>query len=375
MKKCIVISDSFKGSLSSSQICDIARQTVPRVFPDAELISIPVADGGEGTVSCFIEAIDAFPVTIRVSGPFGKPMDATYARKGSAAIIEMSSCAGLPLVTTCRDPEKTTTYGVGELIAHAVRSGASHIILGLGGSATNDGGCGCAAALGVRFLNADGKEFIPTGGTLRDVAHIDDTACRELLKGVSVTAMCDVNNPLCGPMGAAHIFGPQKGANASCVQRLDEGLLHLSHIWKNELHADVLDMPGAGAAGGFGGGACVFLHAELKSGIETVLDMVAFNTLLDGTDYVITGEGKLDEQSINGKVISGIAARTAAHHIPLIAIVGCVDALESKVYQAGVSAVFPITRQICSYEECIKNAASNYARTLEDVLRLIRAAE
>ena len=214
MRKCIIISDSFKGTLSSMEICEIARSSIPKFFPECEIVTVPVADGGEGTVACFAAALNAQTVTVTVSGPYGEPVAAAYVRSGEKAVIEMAATAGLPLVGERKDPERTSTYGVGELIAHAVRGGAKEILLGLGGSATNDGGCGCAAALGVRFLDENGAEFIPTGGTLERIADIDIAPAQKLLQGVRVTAMCDVDNPLTGPRGAAAVFAPQKGADA-----------------------------------------------------------------------------------------------------------------------------------------------------------------
>lgn len=210
MKKCIVISDSFKGTLSTLDICAIAREVFPAHFPDCELVTLPVADGGEGTVACFLEALQAQPVTVSISGPFGEPIQAVYARKNSLAVIEMASAAGLPLAGERRDPETATTYGVGQLIRHAVEQGCTDILLGLGGSATNDGGCGCAAALGTRFFDAAGNSFVPVGGTLADIAHIDVRERCRLLENVRVTVMCDVENPLFGPNGAAWVFGPRR---------------------------------------------------------------------------------------------------------------------------------------------------------------------
>ena len=218
MKKCIVVSDSFKGTLSSLDICAAARRVIPECFPGCEAVTIPVADGGEGTVDCFIEAMGASPVTVEVTGVLGTPVAARYARLGGLAVVEMAAAAGLPLAGSTRSPGRATTFGVGKLIAHAVRAGCTTVLLGLGGSATNDGGCGCAAALGVKFFDGSGAEFVPVGDTLCDIAHIDVSAARELLRGVELKLMCDVTNPLCGEKGAAHVFGPQKGADAETLR-------------------------------------------------------------------------------------------------------------------------------------------------------------
>ena len=375
MKKCIVISDSFKGTLSTLDICAIAREVFPAYFPDCELVTLPVADGGEGTVACFLEALQAQPVTVSISGPFGEPIQAVYARKNSLAVIEMASAAGLPLAGERRDPETATTYGVGQLIRHAVEQGCTDILLGLGGSATNDGGCGCAAALGTCFFDAAGNSFVPVGGTLADIAHIDVRERCRLLENVRVTVMCDVENPLFGPNGAAWVFGPQKGADDAMAARLDDGLRHLDAAFQQDLGLHLADLPGAGAAGGMGAGSIAFLGGTLRSGIEAVLDAVDFDRRLDGTDLVITGEGRIDAQSVQGKVISGIARRTAPRNIPLVAIVGGIGPGAEAAYGLGLTAMFSINRAAESFTESAPKSAENYRRTLSDLLRLVKAME
>lgn len=375
MKKCIVISDSFKGTLSTLDICAIAREVFPAHFPDCELVTLPVADGGEGTVACFLEALQAQPVTVSISGPFGEPIQAVYARKNSLAVIEMASAAGLPLAGERRDPETATTYGVGQLIRHAVEQGCTDILLGLGGSATNDGGCGCAAALGTCFFDAAGNSFVPVGGTLADIAHIDVRERCRLLENVRVTVMCDVENPLFGPNGAAWVFGPQKGADDAMAARLDDGLRHLDRVLRQDLGLHLADLPGAGAAGGMGAGSIAFLGGTLRSGIEAVLDAVDFDRRLDGADLVITGEGRIDAQSVQGKVISGIARRTAPRNIPLVAIVGGIGPGAEAAYRLGLTAMFSINRAAESFAESAPRSAENYRRTLADLLRLIKAME
>lgn len=373
MKKCIVISDSFKGTLSSLEICSIARESIPKFFPQCQVVTVPVADGGEGTVECFVQAIGAVPVSVPVTGPYGEPISATYARKEQLAIIEMAAAAGLPMVGEKKNPETTITYGVGQLIAHAVENGCREILLGLGGSATNDGGCGCAAALGVRFFDQSGKEFVPTGKTLADVDRIDASQVKATLDGVTITVMCDVENPLCGPNGAAHVFGPQKGADEAMVERLDRGLGHLAQVVERDLGVSVAQIPGAGAAGGMGAGCMAFLGAELKSGIECVLDTVGFDGLLDGTDLVITGEGQIDSQSVQGKVISGIARRTKPREVPLLALVGGIAEDAGAGYDLGVTAMFSIDRSAQDFRAYADKSALYYHRTLEDILRLLQA--
>ena len=373
MKKVVVISDSFKGTLSSREICDIARESVPRILPGCAVTAIPVADGGEGTVSCFLDSIGASPVTVSVQGPYGETVDAVYARKGNRAIIEMASAAGLPMVGSNLDPERTTTNGVGMLLRHAVENGCNELLLGLGGSCTNDGGCGCAAALGTRFFDADGNPFVPVGGTLGRIARIDNRETEKLLRGVSLTLMSDVDNPLCGARGAAHVFGPQKGADAAMVERLDAGLAHLASVIERDLGARVADIPGAGAAGGMGAGCMAFLGAQMRSGIEAVLDLVDFDAQIDSADLVITGEGRIDSQSVHGKVISGIARRTQPRGVPLVAIVGSIAPDAQQAYELGVTAMFGIDRTAKAFTEYAAESAAYYRATLEDVLRLLAA--
>lgn len=375
MKHCIVVSDSFKGSLSSSAIGQIAKELIPQFFPDCQVTAIPVADGGEGTVQCFLEATQAQPVTIRVTGPYGQELDAVYARQADTAIIEMAAAAGLPLVGDRKDPSKTTTYGVGQLIRHAVENGCKKILLGLGGSATNDGGCGCANALGVRFRDAAGRDFCPVGKTLDQIATIDLSDAKALLKDVSITVMCDVTNPLYGPNGAAHVFGPQKGADPAMVQLLDNNLRHYSDVLLQQLGATPEALPGAGAAGGMGAGMVALLGAQLKPGIEAILDTVGFDHHLQSADLVITGEGRIDDQSFQGKVISGVTRRTTAAGVPVIAIVGDVADSAYSAYDHGVSAIFSINRLAIPYWEAMPRSEQDYRRTLEDILRLIQIAK
>lgn len=373
MKKCVVISDSFKGTLSSREICEIARETVPRILPGCEVAAIPVADGGEDTVRCFVSALGAETAFATVSGPYRERVGAVYARMGSRAVIETASAAGLPMVGNRLDPSATTTYGVGELIRHAVEHGCTEILLGLGGSCTNDGGCGCAAALGTKFYDADGNEFVPVGGTLERIARIDNRAAEERLRGVTVTLMADVDNPLCGERGAARVFGPQKGADAAMVERLDAGLAALAAVIRRDLGRDVAGVPGAGAAGGMGAGCMAFLGASLRSGIEAVLDVVDFDAQLEGAELVITGEGRIDAQSLHGKVLDGVARRTQPRGIPLVAIAGSIAPEAAEAYGRGVTAMFGIDREARAFEDYAGESAANYRAALEDVLRLIKA--
>ena len=375
MKKCVVVSDSFKGTVSSREICEIAQRVIPRQFPACEVVCIPVADGGEGTVDCFIQAMGAQRVEVTVTNALGEKSAAAYARIGELAIIEMAAAAGLPQVGTLRCPGTATTYGVGELIAHAVHSGCKRILLGLGGSATNDGGCGCAAALGVGFLDADGQSFVPVGDTLGRIARIDTAEADELLRSVEITVMCDVTNPLYGPTGAAYVFAPQKGADAEKVKSLDAGLRHFGDVIRSQLGIDVSRMPGAGAAGGMGAGCVALLGGRIQSGIDAVLDVTGFDRQLEGADLVITGEGRIDSQSAGGKVISGVARRTKAKGIPLIAIAGGIADSAGAVYDIGVSAMFSTDRAALPVDMLGARSPGDYEATLSDIMSLIAIAE
>ena len=375
MKKCIVVSDSFKGTLPSSRICALARDVFGRIMPDCELITVPVADGGEGTVDCFVQALGARRVFTSVSGPYGEPVRAGFAVIGETAIIEMASAAGLPLVGDKKDPMRAGTRGVGQLIAHAVSGGCKKILLGLGGSATNDGGCGCAYALGAVFTDINGRSFVPTGGTLRDIEKIDLSGVKKLLGGVEVTVMCDVDNPLYGKNGAAYVFAPQKGADAQGVEILDDNLRHLARKILECTGADVSELPGGGAAGGMGAGCVAVVGGRLCSGIDAILDAVSFDDMLEGAGMVIAGEGKLDSQSLQGKVVSGVARRTGAKGVPLVVLSGVVDDSAADVYCRGVSAVFCTNRAARPVSELHEHCESDYTSALGDILRLVKIVE
>ena len=375
MKKCVVVSDSFKGTVSSREICAIAQQVIPRHFPACEVVCIPVADGGEGTVDCFVQAMGAKRVGVTVTNALGEKSAAAYARLGELAIIEMAAAAGLPQVGALRCPGTATTYGVGELIAHAVDSGCRKILLGLGGSATNDGGCGCAAALGVGFLDADGQSFVPVGDTLGSIARIDTAEAEALLRSVEITVMCDVTNPLYGPTGAAYVFAPQKGADAEKVKSLDAGLRHFGDVIRSQYGLDVSAMPGAGAAGGMGAGRLALLGGTIQSGIDAVLDVTGFDRQLEGADLVITGEGRIDSQSADGKVVSGVARRTRAKGVPLIAIAGGIADSAGAVYDIGVSAMFSTDRAALPVDMLGARSPGDYEATLSDIMSLIAIAE
>ena len=377
MKKIVLIPDSFKGTLSSTQICEIISDEIKKHFSDCVIISIPVADGGEGSVDCFLSALGGEKITTIASGPHLEQMKSSfgYLPESSTAVIEMASCAGLPLVENQKDPLGTTTYGVGELLLEAANHGAIKIILGLGGSCTTDGGCGAAAACGVKFYDKAGNNFIPTGGTLSQIEHIDISGLDPAIKAVDIVAMCDIENPMYGPEGAAYIFAPQKGATENEVKLLNEGLIHLADVIKQDLCADVATIPGAGAAGAMGAGMIAFFGAQLQMGIETMLDTVHFSEIVKDAGLVITGEGKLDSQSLRGKVVIGVAKRAQDAGIPVIALVGGAESDISDVYEKGVTAIFPINRLPEDFSISKEKSAENLAATAQDVLRLVKCIE
>lgn len=375
MEKILLVPDSFKGTLSSRQVCQVMAGQLRRFFPQAQVKSIPVADGGEGSVEAFLAAAGGERRMLTVTGPFGEPVEAFYGilGDGRTAVIEMAACAGLPLAEGRLNPERATTYGVGELLLAAKEAGCTKAILGLGGSCTNDGGVGAAAALGAKFTRADGAAFIPTGGTLGEIAALDVSPVAQALQGMELTAMCDIDNPLYGEAGAAAVFAPQKGADAAMVARLDAGLRHLGQVSARCLGRDFSHLPGAGAAGGLGFGMAAFCGAQLRMGIDAVLDAVGFDSLLPGTDVVFTGEGKIDSQSARGKVVSGVAVRCRKAGVPVVAVVGQIGQGFEEMYQQGLTAVFSINRAAQPFAESRFHAGENLALTMENIVRLLAA--
>ena len=374
MAKYVLIPDSFKGTLSSADICRIASEEILRLEPEAEICAIPVADGGEGTVDAFLAAVGGTRAEVPCIGPCGQEIRGFYGLlPDGTAVVEMAAAAGLPLAGACRDPERTTTYGVGQLMAHALSRGAKRLVLGLGGSATNDGGCGAAAALGAEFLDAEGRAFVPTGGTLTQIAHIRMKGLRETLAGAEVTVMCDIDNPLCGPAGAAAVFGPQKGADAAMVARMDAGLRHLAEMLEKDVGMEVLTLAGGGSAGGFGAGAAAFFGGQLRMGIDVVLDLTDFDRKCRGASLVITGEGHLDSQSLRGKTVVGVARRARALGVPAAALVGGCETALDAVYAEGVSGVFPIHPALCTWPQAAARTEEDLRFTVGNLLRFMAA--
>lgn len=373
MKKCIIIPDSFKGSLSSREVCDIMGDSARRHFPGCEVRAIPIADGGEGSVDAFLAALGGERVALAAKGPYMEDIEAYYGLLpgGGTAVIEMASCAGLSLVGADRRAEKTTTYGVGQLMVNAARRGCTKIIMALGGSATNDFGAGAAAAAGIEFFDEEGRPFLPVGETLERVCRIDKAGLDPALAGVEIVTMCDIDNPLYGENGAAHVFAPQKGAGAQTVALLDRGLRRMARVAKRDLGADVSALPGAGAAGGMGGGMVAFFGARLQMGIETLLDAVRFDALLDGADLVFSGEGRIDGQSLRGKVVIGVARRAKRAGVPLIAVVGGLGEGYAGAYGEGVTAIFSINHEALPLEAAIPKSRVNLEIAMDNILRLL----
>lgn len=369
MKKVIIVPDSFKGTMSSMEICNIMKTAILKHYPDSAVISIPVADGGEGSVDAFLAAMGGQKISVTVKGPYFKDMTASYGIiNRDTAVIETASCAGLPLIGEDKRPDETTTYGVGQLMLHAAAQGCKQIIVGLGGSSTNDLGTGAAAAAGVRFYDKAGNSFLPTGGTLSQITAIDTSGINSVLKGVEITAMCDIDNPLYGPHGAAYMFAPQKGADDALVQVLDQGLRDAASIIERDLKVNISCLQGAGAAGGFGGGMAAFFHAGLRMGIEAVLDTVKFDEIARDADLIISGEGKLDTQSLRGKVVIGVARRAKALGVPMIAVVGDIGDDVSQAYEEGVSGIFSINRVAVDFKESKLRCKNDLQLTVENLM-------
>lgn len=370
MKTWMLMPDSFKGTMSSAEVCRCMSTQILRHIPDAEILSIPVADGGEGSVDCFLQAMGGQKIETEVYGPFRNWMAAHYGIVAqNTAVIEMAACAGLPLVEGCQDPEKMTTFGVGQLMLDAVKRGCKKLIVGLGGSCTNDGGAGAAAACGAKFYDAEGQDFVPVGGTLCRIARVDLSGLQTQLDGIEIIAMCDIDNPLCGPQGAAAVFGPQKGADSAMVVRLDEGLRHLAEVVRRDTGCDAMNEPGAGAAGGMGYGMLACFGAKLQMGIETVLDTVSFETLARRADIILTGEGRMDGQSLRGKVVMGIARRAKPLGVPVVAVVGDIGDDVAPAYEQGVTGIFSINRVAQDFQKVKARSKNDLALTMDNLVR------
>mgnify|MGYP001384039325 CR=1 FL=1 len=349
-EKYLVMPDSFKGTMDAITVCSIMHDAIAEKRQGAEVLNIPIADGGEGTVDCFLQSLGGEKISMSVSGPFGNKIQSFYGKSGDMGIIEMAAAAGFGPADGKKDPGIATTFGVGELVMDAVAKGCRKIVIGLGGSCTNDGGAGMAAALGAAFYDEGGKLFVPSGTTLSRIKDIDVTMLRENVKGVSFEIMCDIDNPLFGPSGAAFMFSEQKGADSRMVKMLDDNLRSYAGMIKEKLDKDVFELPGGGAAGGMGAGAYAFLDAEMKRGIDVVLDMAEFEKIAADCDAIFTGEGKLDRQSLGGKAVVGIARRAKKIGIPVIAVVGIAEGDLEAVREQGITEIYQTASSGRTYE-------------------------
>lgn len=373
--KFLFASDSFKGTLSSEQIITLLDAAAKYVFPDCETMGIPVADGGEGTIDAVISVLHGSIYEVDVHGPLMEEVVSRYGETGNgAAVIEMAAASGLPMVPVDkRDPRVTTTYGTGELIKTALDCGCRDITIAIGGSATNDGGMGAMRALGIRFLDENGEELSGCGNDLARVADIDISGLHSAVKDARFTIMCDVNNPLTGPDGATYTFGKQKGGSPEILDELEQGMIHYAALIREKMGTDVDQIPGSGAAGGLGAAFCVFLKAEMKSGIETVLDLIHFDELLEGVDLVITGEGRIDWQSAFGKVPSGIGNRCRKKGIPAIAIVGGMGDKAEMIFDHGIDSIITTINGAMGLDEALERAEELYAGAAERAFRMVKA--
>ncbi|WP_339062859.1 glycerate kinase [Tepidibacillus marianensis] len=368
--KIVIAPDSFKESLTALEVADAVERGFKVVFPEAEYIKVPMADGGEGTVQSLVDATNGKIINKMVIGPLGNTVDAFFGilGNGKTAVIEMAAASGIHLVPReKRNPLITTTWGTGQLILSALDYGVDHIIIGIGGSATNDGGAGLAQSLGARLLNQEGEEIGYGGGSLNQLVNVDVSNMDFRLRNVKIEVACDVNNPLVGPTGASAIYGPQKGATPEMVQFLDQNLTHYADIIYKSLNKDVRNIPGSGAAGGLGAGLLAFLSAELRRGVEIVISATHLDEVLKNATLVITGEGKIDSQTINGKTPIGVAKTAKKYGVPVIGITGNVAKDSSIVHEYGIDALFSIVPRVTTLQDAMENAREYVTATARNI--------
>lgn len=373
--KFVLATDSFKESMTSIEACNVMEKAIKKVKNDAEVIKVPMADGGEGTVEALVNATSGTFVETEVLNPLGEKIKASYGILGDkkTAVIEMAKASGIELIKREeRNPLITTTYGTGQLIKHALDNGIKHLVIGIGGSATNDGGCGMLQALGVKLLDKDNNEIPFGGGALEKIEQIDISSMDEAIKDVTFEVACDVTNPFIGPKGASYVFGPQKGADSEMVQLLDNNLKHFAKKIEESLNIDISDVPGAGAAGGLGGALLAFFNAKLKSGIQLVIKYTNLEEKIQGADYVFTGEGAIDGQTIFGKTPVGVSRVAKRYNIPTIAFGGKISDDSDNLFDEGITALFSIMRGVESLDDALKNGAHNLEKTVENVMRILK---
>ncbi|WP_312074615.1 glycerate kinase [Atlantibacter sp.] len=376
--KIVIAPDSWKESLTALEVANAIEDGFRQIFPDAEVIKIPMADGGEGTVEAMVAATQGRIVNLSVTGPLGEPVDAFYGLSGNEqqAFIEMAAASGLESVPAARrDPRITTSWGTGELIRHALDAGVRHIIIGLGGSATNDGGAGMVQALGAGLLDAHGEQIAFGGEALRQLERIDITQLDPRLAECRIEVACDVTNPLTGNDGATAVFGPQKGATPEMVQQLDRALARYGNVIERDLDKSVMTLQGGGAAGGMGVALYAFCGADLRQGIEIVTQALGLDDAVRGADLVITGEGRIDSQTIHGKVPIGVARVAKRYQLPVIGIAGSLTADVEVVYDHGLDAIFSVIPRICTLDDALVNAAENLRMTARNIAAVIKMAQ
>lgn len=376
--KIIIAPDSFKGSLTALEVCEAAREGALRALPAAEILTVPMADGGEGTVQSLVDATGGRLVTATVTGPLGEPVQANYGLlgDGETAVIEMAAASGLPLVPPdLRNPLNTTTYGTGELIKAALDAGAQKLIVGIGGSATTEAGLGMAAALGARLLDEGGDEIEPTGAGLARLSRIDLSGFDPRVRAAQIRVACDVDNPLYGPSGAAHVYGPQKGASPEVVEQLDLGLQRFAKVAQRDLGVDVAQVPGAGAAGGLGAGLVAFCGATLEPGVKIVIDTVGLRAKMQHADLCLTGEGRIDYQTAFGKTCKGVADVAGEAGVPVLAFGGSVSTEAGNLHEF-LAAVFSICAGPAELEQLMEadTARRLVSFTAEQIVRCYSAA-
>jgi glycerate kinase len=374
--KVVLAPDSFKGSISARDLCAALREGVLEAFPGAEVTELPLADGGEGTVEALVHATGGGLIEREVTDPLGRPVRAAYGvlGDGKTAVVEMAQASGLPLLAPHeRNPLAADSFGTGELIRDALRAGCRRFIIGLGGSATNDGGAGALRALGARFLDEDGAELPPGGEGLLRLRRIDLSALDEAVRESRFILACDVTNPLCGPDGASAVFGPQKGATPEMVAKLDAALGRFGEALREATGLDVAALPGSGAAGGSGAGFMAVLGAEMRSGIDIVMEAIDFERKIRGADWIVTGEGRLDEQTLSGKVVAGVCRKARAAGVPVIGLCGSLALTGPQMEELGLAAGFGIVPGPCTLEEAMAGAGKMARDQMARIMRLIRA--
>lgn len=378
MKKIIIASDSFKGSLTSMEVAIAAKKGIRNVFPQCSITKVNVADGGEGTVETIVKALNGRIHTVSVADPLGRPVNASYGVFESnglkTAVIEMSSASGLPLLLPEeRNPCITSTFGTGELILNALNQGCRKFLIGIGGSATNDAGTGMLTVLGVKFFDASGNQLKGCGNNLKHIAQVDMSGLLPEIQASEFIVACDVDTPFCGPGGSAYIYAPQKGATLRMVEALDEGMISFARVVADKFGTDITYMKGAGAAGGLGGTLKAFLNARLTEGIEMVLDVLSFDSIIQNADLVITGEGRIDFQTTKGKTAAGVLRHASRFNIPTIAIGGSVE-MCPELTGMGFAGIYSIINTPMSLEKAMQKdiATTNISRTIEQVMKTIK---